>query len=104
MERLEKLRATRIPDSIILRYLRLDPEYTDEAEMETIGLMYDAALSYVYEACGIDAEYADGCPDIAIAVLVLVRDMYDNRQMYVDKPNVNRAVRSILSLHDHNLL
>lgn len=104
MEELEKLKATKIPNDVLIRYLRLVPEYVDEAEQATINLMYDAALSHVYETCGIDAEYADANPDIAIAVLIIVRDMYDNRQMYVDKANVNRAVQTILSVHDFNLL
>ena len=104
MEELEKLKATNLPDEAVLRHLRLDPAYVDADEIASIGLMRDAALSYVLERCSIDAKYADAHPDIAIAVLVLVRDMYDNRQMHVDKANVNRTVESILSLHDFNLL
>lgn len=85
MEELEKLKATNLPDEAVLRHLRLDPAYVDADEIASIGLMRDAALSYVLERCSIDAQYADAHPDIAIAVLVLVRDMYDNRQMHVDK-------------------
>ena len=103
-ETLESLKASRIPNNVLLRHLRLEPDYVDELEMQTVSAVYDAALSYVYERCGIDAEYADEYPDIAIAVLILARDMYDNRSLYVDKANVNRAVESILSCHDFNLL
>ncbi|WP_101723066.1 head-tail connector protein [Eggerthella timonensis] len=104
MEEIEKLKATKLPNEAVLRHLRLDPAYTDTEEIAAIGLMRDAAVSYVKERCNIDEQYADDHPDIAIAVLVLVRDMYDNRQMYVDKTSVNRTVESILSLHDFNLL
>lgn len=104
MEELEKLKATKLPDEALLRHLRLDPAYVDAEELAAIRLMRDAAISYVMERCNIDKRYADDHPDIAIAVLVLVRDMYDNRQMYVDKASVNRTVESILSLHDFNLL
>ena len=103
-ETLESLKASQIPNNVLLRYLRLEPDYVDELEMQTVSAVYDAALSYVYERCGIDAKYADERPDIAIAVLILARDMYDNRALYVDKANVNRAVESILSCHDFNLL
>lgn len=104
MPELEKLKATQIPNSVLLRYLRLVPEYVDEVEQATVNLMYDAAISYICETYGITREYADECPDIAIAVLILVRDMYDNRTLYVEKSNVNRTVSSILASHDHNLL
>ena len=63
-----------------------------------------SVISYVRERCGIEDEYMDGHPDIAVAVLVLVRDMWDNRSLYVDKSNPNRLVEGVLALHDHNLL
>lgn len=103
-ETLESLKASRIPSSVLLRYLRLDPEYADKLEMQTVSAAYEAALSYVYERCGFDAEYADAHPDVAIAVLILTRDAYDNRTLYVDKATVSRAAESILSCHDFNLL
>ncbi|MVM54544.1 head-tail connector protein [Gordonibacter urolithinfaciens] len=103
-ETLEILKASQIPSNVLLRHLRLDPDYVDDLEMQSVSAAYDAALSYVYERCGIDAAYADEHPDIAIAVLVLARDMYDNRSLYVDKSNVNRAAESILSCHDFNLI
>ena len=41
---------------------------------------------------------------ITIALLVLVGDMYDNRQMYVDKANINRTADTILGMHSVNLI
>ena len=104
MDELENLKATQIPSNVLLRYLRLVPEYVDDVEQTTIKLMHEAAVSHLCEAYGITKEYMDECPDIAIAVLILVRDLYDNRTLYVDKSNVNRAVSSIMASHNHNLL
>ena len=53
---------------------------------------------------GLDETAIDTHEDITIAVLVLVSDMYDNRQMTVDKNNVNRVVDTILGMYCENLL
>ena len=45
----------------------------------------------------------DDYPDITVAVLVLLTDMYDNRQYSVDKKDVNRTVENILSRYAFNL-
>lgn len=104
VESLERLKASAIPIDAVLGYMRIDPEYADASEREAAASMYAAALSHVCERCGIDLDYADAHPDIAVAVLALARDMYDNRTLYADKPHPNRAVESILGLHDMNLL
>ncbi|BDE94947.1 head-tail connector protein [Raoultibacter timonensis] len=101
---LESLRATSIPNEVLLRFLRLDPSYVDDIEQATVDLMYQAAISHLIESYGLDEEYLDTYPDMAIAVLVLTRDMYDNRSITVDKSNENRTVKSIMASHDFNLL
>ena len=53
---------------------------------------------------GLNEAAIDTHEDITIAVLVLVSDMYDNRQMTVDKNNVNRVVDTILGMYCVNLL
>ncbi|WP_303202477.1 head-tail connector protein [Raoultibacter timonensis] len=101
---LQELTATKIPNDVLLRFLRLDPAYVDKTEQATVDLMYRAAISHLVETYGLDEGYLDTYPDMAIAVLVLVRDMYDNRTLYVDKANVNRTVECIMASHDMNLL
>ena len=101
---LQSLSATQIPPSVIYSHLRLYAAYLSQDDMDLIDAEYAASIAYVRERCGIEDEYMDGHPDIAVAVLVLVRDMWDNRSLYVDKSNPNRLVEGVLALHDHNLL
>ena len=52
----------------------------------------------------ISASEIDEHEDLTLAVLVLVSDMFDNRQMTVDKSNVNRVVDTILGMYCTNML
>ncbi len=68
-------------------------------EGATIDAMIEAAKQYCIGYTGLTASELDEHEDITIAMLVLVGDMYDNRQMYVDKANVNRTAETILGMH-----
>jgi len=93
-------------------FLRESAEELSDAERQLIESMKDAAVSYVMKRCNIDGidkpdahgRMLDDYPDITIAVLVLMTDMYDNRQMTVDSNKENQVVQSILGLHDFNLV
>lgn len=98
------LRATAIPDDVLFAQFRLDPDYLDEAEADFARLCYRAALDHVMSTYGIDPEYADEHESIAIAVLALARDMYDNRTADASGSAANRTLEAILSAHDFNLI
>nr|DAW46100.1 MAG TPA: head tail connector [Caudoviricetes sp.] len=66
--------------------------------------MLAAAREYVLSYTGLTAENADQYESLAIAAMVLCADMYDNRDMTVDKANVNRTAQSILDMHSINLV
>lgn len=81
----------------------------DEYDSETLAAIMEAAKHYIVNVTGLpesseDGESIDSYPDLTIAFLVLCQDMFDNRSMYVDQPNVNRVVDSILGMHRRNLL
>jgi hypothetical protein len=65
----------------------------------TTTVASDGTSTTTYESDCLDAH-----EDVTMAVLALVSDMYDNRQMTVDSSNSNRLVESILSLHSVNLI
>ncbi len=98
------MKASELPESVVLNHLHLVPEYVTAADREYITALQQAAISFVCRYCSIDSEYVDSQDELAIAVLVLVGDMYDNRTRYVDKSNLNQTVETILSLHDHNII
>lgn len=53
---------------------------------------------------GLSEEEMDAHEDLAIAVLVLCADLYENRLTTVDTANVNRTVSCILGMHCKNLI
>lgn len=97
------MKVSEITFGDICRQLREEETYMveDQAYLEIIK---KAAVEYVKSYTGLDDNGIDQYEDITIAVLVLISDMYDNRQMYVDKNNVNRVVDTILGMHCLNLL
>lgn len=83
---------------------RIMDEDMDDAERAYLSTLLTAARSYVRSYTGLSDTDIDLHEDLAVAVLVLISDMYDNRQNYVDKSNVNRVVDTILNMHAANLL
>lgn len=101
---LENLKATKIPDEVLLRHLRLVPEYTDDVELAGVHLIYRAAISFICEAYAVSEDYLDEHSDMAIATLALTRDFYDNPKLTVDRNYTNRCVQAVMDAHNFNLL
>lgn len=99
-----EMKASRLTMETMLNYLRLSPEFVSDEDKDFIKLCHKASLSYISDTVALSIEEIDKKPNLAIACLVLIRDMYDNRAVNVYLENPNRTVRSILSLYDHNLL
>lgn len=104
MAEVTPLVASKLDKETVCRHLRLDAEYVDEAEWKLIDAMRRSAIEYVCDHCAIDAAEVDTHEDLAIATLVLVSDMYDERSTTVDSRYDNRTVTTILSHHDRNFL
>lgn len=88
----------------ICRQIRTEEAYLTEDDRKYLAILQKAAMEYVKGYTGLDDVEIDTHEDITIAVLVLISDMYDNRQMTVDKGNVNRVVDTILGMYCINLL
>lgn len=98
------MKLSEMQESMVLNHLRLHPDFVSDEDKAYVEALKSASVAFVEEYCGIDSAYMDAHEEIAVAVLVLIGDMYDNRTRYVDKANLNRTVETILSLHDHNLI
>lgn len=98
------MKVSEITRKDICRQIRTDESYLTEDDKSYIAILQKAAVEYVKSYTGLDEAAIDTHEDITIAVLVLISDMYDNRQMYVDKANVNRVVDTILGMYCENLL
>ena len=98
------MKVSEIALSDICLQIRETEEDLDEAEKKYILALQSAAVSYAVGYTGLSKAQLDEHEDITLAVMVLISDMYDNRQMYVDKNNVNRVVETILGMYCVNLL
>nr|DAM25549.1 MAG TPA: head tail connector [Caudoviricetes sp.] len=98
------MKVSEITFSDICRQIREEEAYVTEESRKHLSILQKAAVDYVKGYTGLDEAAIDTHEDITIAVLVLISDMYDNRQMTVDKNNVNRVVDTILGMYCVNLL
>ena len=100
------MKVSDITTDTVSGYLRLDEQEEQEQLLEAI---LEAAVSYVEGYTGLprkneDGDCIDRYEDLAIAVLVLCQDMYDNRSAYVERNYANRTVDTILGMHCRNLV
>lgn len=98
------MKVSEITPKDICHQIRTEEAYLTEDDRKYLAILQKAATEYVKGYTGLDDAAIDTHEDITIAVLVLVSDMYDNRQMYVDKANVNGVVDTILGMYCENLL
>ena len=88
----------------ICRQIRTEKEYLPGDDLAYLEILKKAAIEYTKSYTGLSDAELEEHEDITIAVLVLISDMYDNRQMYVDRNNTNRVVDTILGMYSKNLL
>lgn len=98
------MKVSEITTADICRQIREEEEYLTKEDKMHLETLKDAAVEYVKSYTGLTAKEIEQHEDITIAVLVLISDMYDNRQMYVDKNNSNKVVDTILGMYCVNLL
>ena len=98
------MRISEINTGVIFQELHIMEDDVDEAELRYLDALKTAAISYVTGYTGLCESELDSYEDITIAALVLISDMYDNRQMYVDKNYSNRVIETILNMHRINLV
>lgn len=103
------MKVSEITIDDICRQIRQDKEYLTPDDEALIPIIHKAAVEFVKAYTGLTEDEIDTHEDITIAVLVVISDMYDNRQMYVNNGskgyiNSNRVVDTILGMHCVNLL
>lgn len=98
------MKISEVTNEYIANYVRLDEP--TEIELKELENMAVSALSYIKAHTGLSTEEIDQHEDITHAYLILIADMFDNRNLYIEgkASNVNKAVDRILGLHSVNLL
>lgn len=88
----------------LVNYLRLDdPSYIEISEIER---MKASAIGYMKDYTGLSEEQLNEHDDLTQALFILVADMFDNRNLYIEGKanNINKSVECILGMHSINLL
>ena len=81
-------------------YLHIDFDDDDNS----LDLILKSVKAYVRSYTSLNDEKLDEYEDIAIAVLVLCNELYENKKYTINYGKENPIVKSILNLHCHNLL
>lgn len=85
-------------------YMRLDD--VTKIELEEIERMKTSAIAFMSDYTGLTVEELDKYESLTQALFILVTDMFDNRNLYLDikSSNINKSVECILNMHSVNLL
>lgn len=94
------MKPSEVDFAVLREYLRL-PDTGEDATLEAIR---SAAWGHIRSRTGLDDQQIDGHEDLAIALLVLCAELYDNRQMSTQSDKVNPVIEQILAAHAVNLL
>ena len=98
------MKISEITVADLANYMRIDD--VTEIEMSEIERMRSSAIAFMSDYTGLTVEELDEHESLTHAFYVLVLDMFDNRNFYLDtkSANVNKAVECILNMHSVNLL
>lgn len=98
------MKISEITAADIRRHIRESPEDMETEDNTEILVMKKAAVEFCKGYTGLTEEQLDEHEDITIAVLMLIADMYDNRQLQVDKNVTNKTAETILGMYCINFL
>ena len=98
------MKISEVTTDDIAEYIRLDePTSTEIKEIER---MRESAICYICAYTGLSYEEINEKEDITQAFYVLIADMFDNRNLYIQgkESDINKSVECILAMHSVNLL
>lgn len=98
------MKISEVTEEILAEYARIDEP--EEVELKELADMKKRAVAWIKSYTGLNEDELDQHEDITQTLFLLVMDMFDNRNLYIEgkASNVNKAVESILSMHSTNLL
>lgn len=94
----ENIYSDNMPE-VIREYMR-----DDCVSDENIKQYWKRAVSYIEGYTGLEREELEKIPDAVHAMLALVNDMHDNRQLNTERSYINELVDSILGMHRKNFV
>lgn len=91
-------------NSDVWQHLREIPEEMTDEDNQALDVLKKAAIEFCIGYTGLTEEELDHHEDITVAVLMLIADLYDNRQLQVDKNTMNKTAETILGMYCVNFL
>ncbi|MEG0960686.1 MAG: head-tail connector protein [Erysipelotrichaceae bacterium] len=98
------MKVSEIQQSDILQHLRIYDENLDPIERKMLDSMKAAAINYVKEQTGLSILQLDEHEDLTIVVLVIVSDLWNNRELTINKTSENKLIENMLYMYSKNLL
>lgn len=87
----------------VAEFARIDDP--NEIELKELEEMMPSAVHYIKSYTGLTDDELDMYEDLTIAYKILIVDMFDNRNLQMEKVGgENRTVKTILNMHSVNLL
>lgn len=98
------MKISEVTTTDLSNYMRLDDP--SDIEIAEIGRMKLSAIEYMKSYTGLTDTELDLHSDLTQALFVIVADMFDNRNLYIEgkASNINKSVECILGMHSTNLL
>lgn len=94
------MRISEIPVQEVREYIGI----SDHDEDRTVKICCDAAKAFIIGYTGLTAEELDNHEDLTIAYLVIINDMYTNRDYSVQKNSLNPIAAQLLAMYSVNYL
>lgn len=76
----------------------------DNTEDSLFTIILTAVKNHIKSYTGLTYETMDTKEDLTMALLILVNEMYENRQYTVQNDKINMVIKSILDSHCVNFL
>lgn len=98
------MKVSELTREFLIDYLKLDEP--EENSLKEIDACHAAAVAYAKSYTGLTEEELDKHEDITTAVLIILADMFENRNLYLDykSKEINKTVETILGMYQVNLL
>lgn len=98
------MRVNEITAALARNYIRADE---GDVQEDVLQLAMESAKDYIRHYTGLSTAELDDYEDLALAYLILIQDMYDQRSMHPDTKyanSANKTVECILGMHRRVLL
>lgn len=99
------MKVSELTLDVVLNHIREVKENLEQTDIDLLTAETVAAIQYCISYTNLSQEELDNYPDITIAILCLIADMWDERNMLISSSvKENQTVNTILGMYNFNLL